>query len=74
MNKTDFTKWREVKAYVDWIMTTNIKIGKLIVEYDKVVELYDAQRALTNVTMHWRLPIRFMVRNGELYFQRTDLA
>lgn len=73
MNKTDFTKWREVKAYLDCVMKSNIVAGKILFEFEEYTELLYARRALNNVAEHWSYPICFKIVEKELYFYRKDV-
>ena len=61
-------------AYVlDTIMAVNSKYGKLKFTNEEYVSNYSARSALNHHAIDKGYPLKFAIRNGDLYFIRLDM-
>ena len=58
---------------LDNIIDANVKFGKLTFNTNEYVSIYSARAALRNNAINKGYPLKFKMRNGELYFIRTDM-
>ena len=63
----------EVTQMLDDIMYMNVKYGKITIMDDEYSSIYSARGALRNASNTRGYPLKFTVRNGELYFVRSDM-
>lgn len=74
MDKTIFSNWRAVKAYLENLTKANIEYGKLMFEFESYAEMCYVRRRLNTEADQWGYPLDFKIVEQKLYFYRTDLA
>ena len=63
----------EVTAMLDNIMRSNAKYGKLTFGEHEYAGIYSARAALKRNAENNDYPLKFTIRNAELYFIRLDI-
>jgi len=63
----------EMNRRLDDIIRANAKYGKLSFEHGEYSTVYSARAALGNSARTNGYPLRFVVRNAQLYFVRVDM-
>ena len=63
----------ELYMRLDTIMNANTHFLKVVFTNDEYSNVFSAQNSLNVSAERWDYPLRFHIRNGELYARRTDM-